>query len=146
MKRRPLAVSGTPSPEANGYDAPSMQTISIDGYTPEPVIASWQQVGKYKLPLASVSNQNDGGILLHDGVENLYSGMNTYMPQWGAPSNGRSYNQTGGMISIPMSSYTAGQYEANPITVNADQASAANAFIMSQSPRYVGSMSSSGGE
>ena len=144
MKFHPLASSGTPSEADNGYDAPSMQTISVDGYLAEPVIAPWQQVGKYKLPLGSVSNQNDGGPLRRDFVGDLYSGMNVFMPQWSAPSRGAVVNQTGGMINVPVSSYAAAQNQANPITVNADQASLANAFVMSQSPRYAGSMSELG--
>jgi hypothetical protein len=146
VRRRPLATSGTPAPEDNGYDAPSMQGLGVDGYTPLPEIAPWQQVGYYKLPLASVSNQNDGGVLRRDFVGDLYSGMNVYMPQWSAPERGAVVNQTGGMVVIPVASYTAAQNQANPINVNADQTAIAAAFMMSQSPRYVGSMSSSGGE
>lgn len=148
MRFRPFASHGTPSAEDNGYDEPSHQTISIDGYEPEPVIASWQQVGKYKLPLASVSNQNNPGLLRRDGVEGLYSGPNVFMPQWGAPTRGAAVNQTGGMVVVPMSSYTAGQTLANPITVNADQTALLASFMASQSPRYAGglALSTAGGD
>jgi hypothetical protein len=125
-----------------------MQTISIDGYEPEPVIAHWVQVGKYKLPLASVSNQNDGGLLRRDFVGDLNSGPNVFMPQWSAPTRGAVVNQTGGMVVAPINSYSAGQTQANPITVNADQASLIASFLASQNPRSSGAFafSTAGGE
>lgn len=142
MRFRPQAISGRPSHDDNGYDALSYQTLGIDGYYAEPVVAPWQQVGIYKLPLASVSNKNNGGILRHDGVENLNSEMNVDITGtiWGAPTRGAVVNQTGGMVNLPMSSYMAGQYQANPITVNADQASVLNRFMSSLSPRSNGIM------
>lgn len=147
MKFKPFASSGTPSEEDNGYDAPSMQTLGVDGYVPYPVIPHSQQNAIYRLPLASVYNQNNGGVLRKDFVGDLYSGMNSYMPYWNAPSRGTAVNQTGGMISVPMSSYASGQYIANPITANADQSSLVAQFIAARSPRYAGaSMSTYGGE
>jgi hypothetical protein len=127
-----------------------MQTIAIDGYEPEPVIATWTQVGKYRLPLASVSNQNDGGVLRKDFVGQLSSSPNVDVSQtiWGAPTRGAVVNQTGGMVVIPVSSYSAGQTMANPITVNADQSSLLAKFLDSQSPRYNGGLvlSTAGGD
>lgn len=148
MRLLPFAVAGTPSREDNGFDVASHQTISIDGYEPEPVIATFQQVGKYRLPLGSVSNQNNPGLLRRDFVGSLYNGPNVYMPIWGAPTRGAVVNQTGGAIAIPVSSYAAGQAQANPITVNADQASLLNQFVASQSPRYSGALafSTAGGD
>ena len=147
MRFRPLAQLG-PSEQDNGYDAPSMQTISIDGYEPEPVIPAFWQVGKYKLPLGSVSNQNNPGLLRRDFVGDLNSNPNVFMPQWGAPTRGAVVNQTGGMVNVPMSSYSAGQTQANPITVNADQSSLIASFLKSQSPRYAGglALSTAGGD
>lgn len=141
MRLKPLATSGTAAAEANGYDAPSMQTLGVDGYFPEGVIADWQQVGIYRLPLASVSNQNNGGVLRRDFVGSLYSGMNVYMPVWSAPTRGYSVNQTGGMVVDPIPSYMAGQVRANPFSANADQAQISSAFVASQSPRYTGGLS-----
>jgi hypothetical protein len=123
-----------------------MQGLGVDGYYPEQVIADWQQIGIYKLPLGSVSNQNNPGVLRRDFVGNLYNGPNVYMPIWSAPTRGAVVNQTGGMVVVPMAAYTSGQFQANPITVNADQASIAAQFVASQSPRYVGTFSQSGGE
>jgi hypothetical protein len=144
LKRRPFATSGTTSKEANGYDAPSMQTLGVDGYFPEPVIATFQQVGKYKLPLGSVSNQNNGGVLRRDGVGDLNSRPNVYMPQWSAPSRGTVVNQTGGMVLVPLNSYEASQAPANAFVANADQASLLAQFMASRSPRYAGLSSMSG--
>jgi hypothetical protein len=121
-----------------GYDAASYQRLGVDGYTPEPVVAGYQQVGKYKLPLASVFNQNNGGMLRKDGVGDLDSRPNVYMPQWSAPSNGASVNQTGGMVQSPMSSYLSGQLpQANGFSPNADQSQLAS-FLQSRSPRFAG--------
>jgi len=142
----PLAVSGTPSHDDNGFDVASYQTLGVDGYVAEPVIAHWQQIGKYRLPLASVFGQNNGGVLRRDVVGDLSSRPNVHMPIWNAPSNGSSFNQTGGMISVPMSSYTAGQNLANPINANADQSSLVAKFVASQSPRYTANLSTAGGE
>jgi len=109
------------------------------------VIATWQQVGFYRLPLASVANQNNGGMLRNDGVNDLSSSPNVYMPIWGAPSNGKSVNQVGGRVQVPMSSYVAGQVTANAFVANADQTSLVAQFIQSKSPRYSG-LSSNAGE
>jgi hypothetical protein len=145
MNDQHLSTMG-PSVQDNGFDVASYQTLAVDGYVAEPVIAHWQQVGKYRLPLASVYGQNNGGVLRRDFVGELSSRPNNYMPQWSAPSRGSSVNQTGGMINVPMSSYTAGQSVSNPITVNADQASMISRFISSKSPTYAGGLSTSGGE
>lgn len=150
MGWRSLATSGRASKDDNGYDAPSEQTLSIDGYEPEAVIADYQQVGKYKLPLGSVFNQNNPGVLRRDFVGSLKSGMNVdvAVTLYGAPSRGAVVNQTGGMVLVPVSSYAAGQSQANPITVNADQSSLLAKFIASQSPRYAGglALSTAGGD
>jgi hypothetical protein len=150
VRFRPFATHGTPSEQDNGYDVTSHQLLGIDGYEPEAVIADWQQVGKYKLPLASVYGQNNGGILRRDFVGSLKSGANVdvSVSRWGAPSRGSAVNQTGGMIVVPVSSYTAGQTQANPITVNADQSSLLAQFMASRSPRFAGdfAMSTAGGD
>lgn len=146
MKFLPLATSGTPSGLDNGYDAPSMQTLGIDGYFPEQVIADFQQIGIYKLPLASVSNQNNGGILRRDFVGQLRNGPNVFMPIWSAPTRGAVVNQTGGMVVLPLNAYTSSQARANSFSANADQAQLSAAFVASQNPRYVGTLSTAGGE
>lgn len=144
MRRRPNAVSGTDTADAQGYDAASYQHLAIDGYYSEPVVATFQQVGRYRLPLASVSNQNNGGMLLHDGVGDLDSRPNVFMPIWSAPGGGRSVNQTGGMVQNPMGSYNAGQQQANAFSANADETSAIAQFLNSRSPRYAGMSALSG--
>lgn len=146
MKFLPFASSGTPSNSDNGYDAPSMQGLGVDGYIAEQVIADWQQIGIYKLPLGSVSNQNNGGILRKDFVGQLRNGPNVYMPIWSAPSRGAVVNQTGGMVVLPLNSYASSQGRANPFNANADQAQLAGAFVATQNPRFVGNYSQSGGE
>jgi hypothetical protein len=131
--------------DAQGYDAASYQELGVDGYVSEPVVATFQQVGKYKLPLASVFNQNNGGLLRKDGVGDLDSRPNVYMPQWSAPSNGASVNQVGGMVQNPMASYLSnGVPQANSFTANADQAAAVAQFMNSRSPRYAGFSALSG--
>lgn len=127
-----------------GYDAASYQHLGIDGYYPYPVVASFEQVGEYRLPLASVSKKNNPGMLRKDGVGDLDSRPNNYMPQWSAPSNGRSVNQTGGMAQNPMGSYQAGQQQANAFSANADETSAIGHFVGSLSPRYAGLSALSG--
>ena len=150
MRWRPLATSGRASQEDNGYDEPSHQTLSVDGYEPEAVIADYQQIGKYKLPLGSVFNQNNPGLLRRDFVGNLKNGMNVDVSTtlFSAPTRGSVVNQTGGMVLVPVSSYSAGQSQANPISVNADQSSMLAKFIASQSPRYAGGLafSTAGGD
>lgn len=144
MKLRRFAASGTRTDDARGYDAPSEQTLGIDGYYAEPVIAPFQQVGLYKLPLGSVSNQNNPGVLRHDGVESLNARPNVYMPIWAAPTRGAVVNQTGGMVVVPINSYAADQVQANSISPNADQSSLIAQFLASRSPRYAGLSSLSG--
>lgn len=146
MRFFPLASHGTPSEQDNGYDAASMQTLGIDGYFPEPVIADFQQIGRYRLPLASVYGQNNGGVLRRDFVGALKNGPNVYMPIWSAPQRGAAVNQTGGMVVLPLNAYVSGQARANAFSANADQAQLEAAFINSQSPRYTGGLSQSGGE
>ena len=124
--------------ETQGYDAASYQTIAVDGYYAYPVIAGYQQVGEFRLPNASVYNQNDGGILRKDGVGDLSSLPNVYMPQWSAPSRGSSYNQTAGAAVPPINSYMAGNQQANGFNANADQADAISQFLAQKSPRYAG--------
>lgn len=141
MRFRP---TGAQTKDESGYDAASYQHLGIDGYFPYPVVAPWEQVGEYRLPLASVSRQNDGGLRRHDGVEGLSSAPNVYMPQWSAPSNGRSVNLIGGTAVNPMNSFAAGQQQGNQFSANADQDAAIAQFINSQSPRF--SMSSLSGE
>lgn len=138
------AVSGTDTEDAQGYDAASYQHLGIDGYTPEPVIPTFQQAGKYRLPLASVSNQNNGGLRRNDVVGDLDNGPNVYMPIWSAPSRGAVVNLVGGRAENPMNSYAAGQQQANQFSANADQASALAQFLNSKSPRYAGMSALSG--
>ena len=108
--------------ETQGYDAASYQTIAVDGYYAEPVVATFQQVGIFRLPNASVSNQNDGGLLR----------------QWSAPSRGASYNQTAGAAVPPVNSFVAGNVQANTFGANADASSAIANFLAQKSPRYAG--------
>jgi len=124
--------------ETQGYDAASYQTIAVDGYYAEPVVATFQQVGIFRLPNASVSNQNDGGLLRKDGVGDLSSAPNVYMPQWSAPSRGASYNQTAGAAVPPVNSFVAGNVQANTFGANADASSAIANFLAQKSPRYAG--------
>lgn len=138
--RRRNAVSGTDTEDAQGYDAASYQLLAVDGYYPEPVIATFQQVGKYRLPLASVSNQNNPGLLRKDGVGDLDSRPNVYMPIWSAPSRGAVVNQVGGMVTPPLNSYAAGFQQSNQFSANADEAQ----FVGSLSPRYAGMSALSG--
>lgn len=144
----PFSVGSDPVAynEDNGYDVASYQRLGVDGYTPYDVVPKWYQVGKYRLPLASVYGQNNPGVLRRDFVGDLSSHPNVYMPIWNAPSNGQSYNKTGGMVNIPMSSYTAGQTQVNAFSANADQNSMLAQFIASKSPTYTGTLSQSGGE
>jgi len=132
-----------PLTEDQGYDAASYQHLAIDGYYPEPVISAPQQTGLYRLPLASVSNQNNPGMLRKDGVGDLDSRPNVYMPIWSAPGGGRSVNQVGGMVENPMSSYAAGQ-QSNAFSANADETFAIAQFMNSRSPRYAGMSALSG--
>jgi hypothetical protein len=144
MFRRNHAATGV-TEDAQGYDVTSHQTLGVDGYVPFPVIADFQQVGEYRLPLASIFKRNNPGMLRHDGVEDLSSSPNVYMPQWSAPSNGRSVNQTGGLVVNPMNSFDAGQQQANTFSANADQATVIAQFLNSRSPRYA-SMSALSGD
>lgn len=140
MRLRRFAASGTETSDREPANAASYQGVAVDGYVPEPVIAPYQQVGIYRLPLASVAKQNNPGMLRHDGVESLDSTPNVYMPIWSAPMRGAAVNQVGGMVIEPINSYDAQQVQSNQFSANADTA----AFIASLSPRYAGMSALSG--
>lgn len=132
-----LSVLGEGTP-----NAPSMQTVSIDGYNPEPVVATFEQAGIYRLPLASVYGQNSSGPLRNDVVGQISSRPNVYMPQWGAPTRNPAVVQTGGAVQTPISPYNAQLLNVNAFIANADMNSTvAQSFLASLSPRNSGAPS-----
>lgn len=142
-----LSSHGSPqSGKDNGYDVASYMPLGVDGYVAEPVIAHFQQIGKYRLPLMSPSR---GKIVLRrDFVGDLNSRPNVYMPQWSAPARGKMVTQVGGMVQQPMASYNAGMVNVNQFIANSDLSqTAAASFIAQKSARYTGpNLSQSGGD
>lgn len=124
-----------PEQALSAYDVASYQGIAVDGYRANPVPSHWQQTGIYVLPLASPSRGKT--IRRRDGVEELSSRPNVYMPIWNAPNRGRMVVNTGGRVQNPLNSYQAGQVDVNAFLANSDlSALEASQFIGGKSPRF----------